>query len=41
MADAKEINPFLKSALEFGPVLLFFVAYLKLKEQVFTIGGTE
>ncbi|MGC1495039.1 MAG: inner membrane-spanning protein YciB [Sulfitobacter sp.] len=41
MADAKEINPFLKSALEFGPVLLFFVAYLKLKEQIFTIGGTE
>ncbi len=31
----------LKPALEFGPILLFFVAYLRLKEQVFTIGGTE
>ncbi|WP_120502176.1 inner membrane-spanning protein YciB [Roseovarius sp. EL26] len=31
----------LKPALEFGPLLLFFVAYLKLKDQVFTIGGTE
>lgn len=41
MAETKEINPFLKSALEFGPVLLFFVAYLKLKDQVFTIGGTD
>ncbi len=41
MADAKEINPFLKSALEFGPVLLFFVAYLRLKEREFTIAGTE
>lgn len=41
MAETKEINPFLKSALEFGPVLVFFVAYLKLKEQTFTIGGTQ
>lgn len=41
MAETKEINPFLKSALEFGPVLLFFVAYLKLKDQLFSIGGTD
>ncbi|MBD3663756.1 septation protein IspZ [Sulfitobacter sp. TSTF-M16] len=37
----KEINPFLKSALEFGPILLFFVAYLRLKDNTFTIGGTD
>jgi intracellular septation protein len=41
MDNRREINPWLKSALEFGPVLLFFVAYLRLKDQVFTIGGTE
>jgi intracellular septation protein len=41
MAETKEINPFLKSALEFGPVLVFFAAYLWLKDRVFTIGGTE
>jgi intracellular septation protein len=41
MAETKEINPFLKSALEFGPVLVFFIAYLKLKERTFTIGGTD
>lgn len=41
MTDKREINPFLKSALEFGPVLLFFVAYLRYKDDVFTLGGTE
>lgn len=41
MDKQRRINPLLKSALEFGPVLLFFVAYLQLKDQVFTIGGTE
>ena len=37
----KSTPGWLKPALEFGPILLFFAAYLKLKEQVFTIGGTE
>ena len=37
----KTINPMLKSALEFGPILLFFIGYLRLRDQVFTIGGTE
>lgn len=37
----KKIVPWLKPALEFGPVLLFFIGYLKLKDDVFTIGGTE
>ena len=41
MSERKEVNPFLKSALEFGPILLFFVAYLRLKDRTFTIGGTE
>ncbi|SFE26042.1 intracellular septation protein [Sulfitobacter brevis] len=41
MQPTREINPFLKSALEFGPVLIFFIAYLRLKDRVFTIGGTE
>ena len=34
-------SSWLKPALEFGPILGFFVAYLWLKERVFTIGGTE
>lgn len=37
----REINPLLKTALELGPVVVFFAAYLLLKDRVFTIGGTE
>ena len=40
MAERK-INQVLKMALELGPVAAFFVAFVKLKGQVFTIGGTE
>ncbi|MGY9050342.1 MAG: inner membrane-spanning protein YciB [Rhodobacterales bacterium] len=40
MAERK-INPTLKTALELGPILLFFVAYLWLKDRSFLIGGTE
>ncbi|SIS65778.1 intracellular septation protein [Roseivivax lentus] len=41
MAAHREISPLLKTGLELGPVLGFFVAYLWLKDRVFTIGGTE
>lgn len=41
MADEKKISGKLKMALEMGPVALFFVAYLWLKDKVFTIGGAE
>ncbi|MFW2587690.1 inner membrane-spanning protein YciB [Sagittula sp. SSi028] len=37
----KAINPGLKAALEYGPILAFFVAYLLLKDRSFVIGGTE
>lgn len=40
MAD-KEISGRLKSALEFGPLLAFFIAYLWLKDNVYTLGSTE
>jgi intracellular septation protein len=41
MAEKKPINPILKLVLELGPVVVFFIAYFRLKDQVFTIGGTE
>jgi len=41
MSVPKDINPFLKTALELGPVVVFFIAYLRMKDRVFTIGGTE
>ena len=37
----KPINPILKMILEFGPVVGFFIAYIRLKDQTFTIGGIE
>jgi intracellular septation protein len=40
-SGTKKINPMLKLALELGPVVLFFVAYSKLKDQVFTIAGQD
>jgi len=41
MTEKREIHPLVKSALDFGPVLLFFVAYMYFKDDVFNIGGTE
>ena len=41
MAEKNSINPILKLALEMGPVLVFFIAYVRLKDEVFTIGGTD
>ncbi|MGP6088048.1 inner membrane-spanning protein YciB [Antarctobacter jejuensis] len=39
--ETQKVNPMVKTALEFGPILAFFVAYLWLKDRIFTIGGTE
>ncbi|SHI67594.1 intracellular septation protein [Shimia gijangensis] len=41
MSDKKKINPLLKTGLELGPIVVFFVAYLKLREETFLIGGTD
>ena len=40
MAD-KQVSQGLKTGLELGPVIAFFAAYLWLKDEVFTIAGTE
>lgn len=38
---AKQKTPgWIRPALEFGPILAFFIAYMKFKDGVFTIGGT-
>jgi intracellular septation protein len=41
MSEKRKVNPWLKTGLELGPIVLFFAAYLKLKDRIFTIGGTE
>ncbi len=37
----KTINPVLKQVLELGPTVAFFVLYLRIKNDVFTFGGSE
>jgi len=37
----RQINGALKTALELGPLIAFFVAYLWLKNRVFVLGGIE
>jgi intracellular septation protein len=41
MAEARHINPILKQVLELGPTLAFFVLYVRIKDDMFTFGGTE
>lgn len=41
MAEGRKINGTLKAVLEFGPILLFFLGYIKLKDQTFHILGTD
>jgi len=37
----KKVNPWLKVALELGPVLVFFIAFGRFKDQTVVLGGTE
>lgn len=38
---AKPINPIFKQVLELGPTLVFFLIYLRIKDEVYLLGGTE
>lgn len=40
MAERK-INPILKQVLELGPTILFFLIYMRIKDQTYTLGATE
>ena len=37
----RTINPVLKQVLELGPTIAFFLIYLRIRDDVFTIGGTD
>ena len=41
MTVAKPINPVVKQVLELGPTILFFLIYLRIKDDTFLVGGTE
>lgn len=37
----KSVSPVVKQVLELGPTIAFFLIYLRIKEEVYVIGGTE
>ncbi len=37
----RRINPALKQTLELGPTLVFFLIYLWIRDETFTLGGTD
>jgi intracellular septation protein len=39
--NEKTVNPVLKQVLELGPTVIFFLIYLRIKDEVYTFGGTE
>ncbi len=39
--ERREINPILKQLLELGPPLIFFLIYLAIRDETFTLWGTE
>ncbi|WP_147125501.1 inner membrane-spanning protein YciB [Shimia ponticola] len=41
MSEEKTLNPTLKFILELGPPIAFFVIYLRIRNEVFTIAGTD
>jgi intracellular septation protein len=39
--NEKSVNPVLKQVLELGPTVIFFLIYLRIKDEVYTFGGTD
>ena len=39
--DTKKINPVLKQVLELGPPLAFMAIYFMIRDETYTLGGTE
>lgn len=39
--SARPVSPLLRQALELGPTILFFVLYLRIKDDTFAIAGRE
>lgn len=37
----RKVNPMVKLVLELGPVVAFFIAFGRVKDQTFTVAGTE
>ncbi|MCR9149949.1 MAG: septation protein IspZ [Rhodobacteraceae bacterium] len=39
--DERKVNPWVKIGLEFGPLIAFFVAFTRLKDETVTVAGAE
>ncbi len=39
--EEKKLNPVIKQLLELGPTVAFFIAYMRMRDQTYSIGGTE
>ncbi len=37
----RRINPILKQVLELGPTVVFFLIYMRIKDETYTLGGTD
>ncbi|WP_199258462.1 inner membrane-spanning protein YciB [Paracoccus binzhouensis] len=41
MTEARKINPWLKAALEFGPLILFFLVFSRFRDHAVTLAGRD
>jgi intracellular septation protein len=41
MAQDKNMNPFLKQVLELGPTVVFFLIYLRIRDETYAWNGTD
>ncbi|GLK64039.1 inner membrane-spanning protein YciB [Paracoccus kondratievae] len=41
MTEPRKINPWLKAALDLGPLVLFFVVFMRFRDQTVTLAGRE
>ncbi|SIQ65095.1 intracellular septation protein [Paracoccus thiocyanatus] len=41
MTEPRKINPWLKSGLELGPLILFFLVFMRYRDQVVSLGGRD
>lgn len=39
--NERQINPVVKQVLELGPTIVFFLIYLRLRDETFTVGATD
>ena len=41
MTEPRKVNPILKQVLELGPPILYFLIYLRIRDETYILGGTE